>query len=117
MERIRARKYEPWMHVVEVGYNLITASIGAGLGVSHEEDVGHGCWVTDYPDGCGCKHGECCKSPWIAWAFGGLPVLVCLGVVFVNNLLVYLHIKENSEESILREAVQPQPQQSATEQR
>ena len=75
-------KYEPWMHIVCIGYPLITSIAGAKIGLYHELQMSGGCWyvcgfvvclfratasslfligsdlhvyrITDYPEGCGC---------------------------------------------------------------
>lgn len=78
-QEVIARRYEPWMHALSLGYPLIAASIGAGVGVYDEVKVGLGCWVTNYPKGCGCNEldtGECCLSPLIAWLLAGIPTFL-----------------------------------------
>ncbi|CAB9524778.1 unknown protein [Seminavis robusta] len=97
-EMIMARRYEPWIHLLAIGYPLVTAVIGAILGVYHEVTLGYGCWVANYPPGCGCReddNGECCLSPMIAWMFGGLPNVPVLGfiTVVISNVLVYCHVR------------------------
>lgn len=39
---VLARRYEPWMHVVCIGFPLVTATVGAILGWYHEVSVGYG---------------------------------------------------------------------------
>lgn len=99
-----ARRYEPWMHVLSLGFPLITASIGAGMGVYDEFLIGHGCWITNYPKGCGCmEEGQednvCCMSPLIAWIFAGLPALLVMLAIIVNNLLVFCHVRGTLQKS------------------
>jgi hypothetical protein len=75
-----AKRIEPWLYGVSLGYPLITAMIGALVEVYHDNELGQGCWVTDYPEGCGdaAEGAEDCKSPLIAWIFGGLPIVLIL---------------------------------------
>jgi hypothetical protein len=93
-----SKKFEPWMHLLAIGYPLTTAMIGAGMGVFNELQLGQGCWVSSYPEGCGCdeskgEYGECCIDHWIGWIFGGLPIVLLFLVVLASNLLVFLHVK------------------------
>jgi hypothetical protein len=93
-----ARKFEAWLHILSIFYPLITAIVGAILGVYHEIKVGIGCWVAEYPEGCGCnaeldEHGECCISSIIGWVFGGAPAILVFVAILVNNLLVFLHVR------------------------
>lgn len=95
-EATMAQKYELWMHIPSVGYPLVTALIGAGMGIYHELTVGPGCWIINYPEGCGCREGEtgeCCLSPLIAWIFAGIPAFLSFIAILVNNLLVYFHVR------------------------
>lgn len=95
-ESVVARKLEPWMHVASLGYPLITASIGAGMGIYDEFNVGMGCWITNYPKGCGCNEldtGECCVSPLLAWIFAGIPAFCSFCCILISNLLVYCHVR------------------------
>ena len=42
-----AKRYEPIMHFVALGYPLVTALIGAAHGMYKETATGMGCWVSD----------------------------------------------------------------------
>jgi hypothetical protein len=90
-----AKRIEPWLHVVSLGYPLLTATIGAVLGFYHENELGQGCWVTDYPEGCGdaAEDAEECKSPLIGWVFGGLPIALILLCIAMNNCVIYLYVR------------------------
>lgn len=93
-----AKRYEPWMHGVSIGWPLITASLGAGFGVYDSLAVGHGCYVANYPEGCGCleegqEDNQCCYSPLIAWIILGVPATLLFLAVLINNILVYCHVR------------------------
>lgn len=92
-EKTFATRFEPWMHALAIAYPLFTSLIGAGMGFYHELELGPGCWVTDYPAGCLDDTGEC-KSPLIAWIFSGIWVVVVLLSIVVNNLVIFLAVKE-----------------------
>jgi len=99
-EQVLARRYEPWMHLFSLGYPLITACVGLGMGVYDEVELGQGCWVTNYPKGCeaecpddGFADGDCCLSPQIAWAFAGIPSFLSFMAILMNNLVVYCHVR------------------------
>lgn len=102
------KKYEPWMHLLSIGYPLIAACIGLGFGVFNELEIGHGCWVNDYPKGCGvcgedtttatgdtndCSATSTCTDNIFAIVFGGVPAMLAFGMILVNNILVYLYVK------------------------
>lgn len=87
---------EPWMHVISVGYPLITASVGAAMGFFHENELGIGCWINDYPRNCGfdpTETGMKCKSPLIGWIMGGSVILFILASIIVTNTIIYLHVR------------------------
>ena len=99
-ERVMAKKYEKWMHLLSIGYPLITAFVGAVLGVYHETEIGHGCYVNDYPDGCGSDQGEArCLSIYIAYVFGGIPIFLALVSIIINNVIIYKHVRTTIRQS------------------
>lgn len=91
-----AKHYEVFMHLLPVGWSLVTALIGIGLGVFHELPLGQGCWIHDYPEGCG---GSDCKDHWIALVFGGIPAIAAFLMIVINNLLVFLHVRNTIQRS------------------
>ncbi|CAB9518798.1 expressed unknown protein [Seminavis robusta] len=96
LENNFARTYEPWMHLFSLGWPLITASIGAGLGVYNVLGVGHGCWVADY--GCNAE-GEC-YSRMIGWIFLGIPSFLFFVAILVNNVIVFCHVRSTLKRSM-----------------
>lgn len=86
-----ARRYEPWFHAISFFFAFITAVVGASMGFYSEVQLGLGCWVNDYPEGCTSEN---CLSEEIAWFYGSTPVLFALLSLIVNNTLVYLHVRK-----------------------
>jgi 7 transmembrane receptor (rhodopsin family) len=80
-ENVMASKYETWMHLLAIGVPLITAIIGAALGVYAELVVGHFCWFT----------GE--LGTLLAWIFSAAPATFFLLCIPISNLLVYRHVR------------------------
>ena len=39
---VLARRWEPFMHAISIGFPLITATMGAAIGWYHEVEIGHG---------------------------------------------------------------------------
>lgn len=79
------------MHVLSIGYPLITSIIGAILGVYGESELGRGCWVANYkcePDGI------VCQTLKVGWAFGGVPFCCLFIATIVNHVVIYRHVKE-----------------------
>ena len=95
-EEKTSKTIEPVMHAVSVGYPLLTASIGAYLGVYHEGELGPNCWVTDYPRNCGDdphETGEACLGPLIAYIFGGIVMFFVLLSITVNNVVIFRYVR------------------------
>jgi len=94
MKHSKIAKYlEPWMHLVSVGYPLVTSLVGASYGMYGEKATGMGCWVNQYPHGCGVEPGqEPCASILIGYLYLGLPVLFSgLSIIF-NNLIIGCYV-------------------------
>jgi hypothetical protein len=90
-----SRFVEPLMHVICIGFPLVTAAIGVGLGVFSEPVMGLGCQINDYPRGCGegpGKNGAQCLSITIAWLFVGLPRILNGFAIILNNLVICLYV-------------------------
>jgi len=88
-----ARVWEPWMHALAAGWPLGTSIVGAVLGVYHEVELGNGCWINDYPEGCGDGSGEECTSPQIAWFMAGIPGFIMIVSIVVNNLVNFCYVR------------------------
>jgi len=88
-----ARRFEPWIHCITIGFPLITASVGVGLGVYAEHDLGPVCWVSDYPRGCEMDADITCLSPLIGWIFGGGIMVLTLIAIIINNSLIFRHVR------------------------
>ena len=91
------KKIEPYCHFVNVCYPLATAIVGLAKGFYSEHEVGPGCWVDDYPRNCGPdielgQTGEKCQSQIIAWLFSGLPTLLMLIMIIINNIVIIQHV-------------------------
>ncbi|CAJ1935212.1 unnamed protein product [Cylindrotheca closterium] len=90
------RKIEPVMHVLSVGYPLITGVIGLVLGVYAEPEVGLGCWVNRYPKRCGYGPDgtdEPCLSGMVSWIFGGWVAIGTLIALVINNLIIWIFVR------------------------
>ena len=80
-EQDLVRKFEPWMHVLSIGFPLISATIGAALGMYAELVVGHFCWFT----------GD--NTTIYAFIVSGGPGFFFLLAIPINNMLVYRHVR------------------------
>lgn len=101
-----AQKYEVYMHLVGIGYPVLAAFIGLGVGLFHELEVGHGCWVNDYPEGCEtvCENMSMqpctqCTDYIFALFFGFVPSILAFAMIVTNNTLVYLHVRNTIQKS------------------
>jgi Serpentine type 7TM GPCR chemoreceptor Srv len=93
--RTFARRFEPWMHAVAIGYPLITSIVGASMNMYSEAALWTGCTVVDYPRGCNQENGEC-KTELIFWIFGGaLLSFVMLSLVLIN-FVIFWHVRQRN---------------------
>mmetsp|Transcript_33419 Transcript_33419/g.80906 ORF Transcript_33419/g.80906 Transcript_33419/m.80906 type:complete len:964 (-) Transcript_33419:57-2948(-) len=92
-----AKLLEPWMHFVSIGYPLVTAIVGASYGMYGEKATGMGCWVNEYPHGCGDgPDQEPCTSGLIGWLYLGLPLLLSGFSILINNSIIGCHVWKQS---------------------
>lgn len=95
-----AKRIEPWMHCFAILYPLITATVGAVEGAYGEMSVnGLVCWVVSYPRNCGDgpgESGEECASMVVAWLFYGLPVVLTLAALIINNLIIITFVRKQT---------------------
>jgi hypothetical protein len=85
--KVFAKKYEPIIHFLALGFNLLTAASGFVFQHYGEASVGPGCWVVSYyvnwPNG---------------WVFAGIPVLFMFISIAASNLIIYCHIRSESNQ-------------------
>lgn len=97
---------EPCMHGISIGFPLVTATVGAVKGFYHEVELGPGCWISDYPEGCNLPGSEIdCTSPTWAWMFGGSILIFVVLSLLVNNALLYWHVRSTIQVSKRRSSV------------
>lgn len=101
-----AQKYEAYMHLVAIGYPVMAAFIGLGVGLFHELEIGHGCWVNDYPAGCETLCNDKSQQPCTQCTdyifglfFGFIPAILAFVMIVTNNILVYLHVRNTIQKS------------------
>jgi len=104
-EKTFAKRFEPIMHALATGWPLVTSIVGAVLGVYHETELGAGCWISDYPEGCMDDTGEC-KSPLIAWIFAGIWAAFMLVSIVLNNIIIYRYVRKLLMQSMRSSMVQ-----------
>ncbi len=64
----RIKKWaEPTMHAVPILYPLVTASIGVGISLYSENELGLTCWIGEYPRGCDVNPEVECVSKYTYW--------------------------------------------------
>ena len=87
------RKVEPWWHVGIWLFSIITSFTGAVMGFYGPLNLGPGCWVKDYPEGCYEDPNMSCNLS-IGFIFGGIPVTSMLLLLIADNLLLYCHVRK-----------------------
>ncbi|CAJ1937654.1 unnamed protein product [Cylindrotheca closterium] len=98
--------YETWFHVSIVSLVVSTVIGGIALGLFRPNVVSPGCWVNHEPQDERCN-GRWCRERTFAFAFGAVPALASLFVIFVSNLMLYIHVRttvmEGQKKSIIIE--------------
>ena len=86
-----ATRVEPFVHILCVGYNFITALLGLLMGYYNEAELGMICWIAEYPKDCELT--DTCTGHIIGWIYGGLPFLIVLLLIGVSNLVIYCFVR------------------------
>jgi hypothetical protein len=90
--RTFARRFEPWMHAIAIGYPLITSIIGARMDMYSEVALWTCCYIVEYPRGCNEESGDC-RNEMIFWFFGGAWIIFVMLSVIVINLAIFWHVR------------------------
>eukprot|EP00980_Cylindrotheca_fusiformis_P006830 scaffold1429_cov110-Cylindrotheca_fusiformis.AAC.2 len=83
----------PYCHGMIAAWSLTTAITGVVVGKYGPIGVGPGCWVAGDDD---CT--ENCNYALVGWIFGGIPSMLMLLSITVNNLLLYFHVRRTIAE-------------------
>ena len=92
-------QYEPWLHVVPLGYALITATVGVSIGLYSSLLLGSFCWIGEYPKGCEDDEETECISTIIGWIFGGVPVIGTSMFLVVANTVIYSKVRRTTRQT------------------
>lgn len=118
-EKAFAKRYEIPLHVVAAGFPLISALVGAFLGVFAEIDVGIGCFFKDYPAGCLDDPDVECYSDTIAWVSAGIWVVLTMPAILIINCVIFVHVRRqmlrSSRRSMNAQSQTDRVQQVATQ--
>ena len=89
-----AKRAEPVMHTIAIGFPLITSLTGVILDAYSYLDLYLGCWVANYPKTCQFPDSELDCSAIPGYIFGGIPFFVFIPSLIINNILVYCHVRK-----------------------
>eukprot|EP00980_Cylindrotheca_fusiformis_P011756 scaffold2799_cov117-Cylindrotheca_fusiformis.AAC.3 len=67
---------EPIMHIISIGFPLLSATTGVVLGIYGETSSALGCWVEP-----------------IAWLYYAIPALIVFCMLLVNNVAIYMFVR------------------------
>ncbi|KAI2499637.1 hypothetical protein MHU86_14872 [Fragilaria crotonensis] len=96
----RIKKWaEPTMHAVPILYPLVTASIGVGISLYSENELGLTCWIGEYPRGCDVNPEVECVSTLIGWIYGGIPHVGTLVFLIISNAMIYRKVRITTRQS------------------
>mmetsp|Transcript_13782 Transcript_13782/g.33380 ORF Transcript_13782/g.33380 Transcript_13782/m.33380 type:complete len:203 (-) Transcript_13782:874-1482(-) len=87
------KRIEPFMHIVSVGYPLLTGIVGAVWGMYSETSASFGCWVNEYPRGCTDEY----KSVIIGWIFYGIPFGISSLSLAFNNIAIFIFVRNQTK--------------------
>lgn len=85
-------KYEKIMHAVIITFSLGAAITGLVTKMFYPSHVGPGCFWSHPPEGDICVN-DSCGAEKLAWIFVGVPTLLCIFSIAINNLLLYCHVR------------------------
>jgi hypothetical protein len=94
-----SRCIEPTFHFISIIYPLITASIGVGLALFSELELGLSCWIGEYPKGCDEDPEIACISTIIGWIYSGFPLVGSLIFLIISNAMIYLKVRNTTQKS------------------
>jgi hypothetical protein len=87
---------EPWMHIISNGFAVITSVVALAIGAYGEMAHSNGCWVANYPRGCGGENGPVCTSRLIGWLYFGLPAILVLICLIINNSIIFMFVRRQT---------------------
>ncbi|CAJ1931676.1 unnamed protein product [Cylindrotheca closterium] len=87
-----ARRIEPVMHCIALGYPIVSAIVGAYYDAYADTATYFGCFVNCPPG----KNKEDCIATTLGWIFYGWPFLFVLASLIVNNLLIWFLVHGHS---------------------
>eukprot|EP00934_Nitzschia_sp_Nitz4_P005674 Nitzschia sp. Nitz4//scaffold23_size168460//81228//82844//NITZ4_002220-RA/size168460-processed-gene-0.124-mRNA-1//-1//CDS//3329543638//5664//frame0 len=93
--RVFAKKWEPWVHILSVGWNLGAASLSVVFNIYEEAELGQLCWIGEVPKNCLADDptGSSCHGGTIGWGLAGIWALVFFLAVIINNVIIYRHVR------------------------
>lgn len=93
-----ATRYEPWIHIFSVGFNLIAGIVGVSKGYYAEMELSQGCYIAEFPEGCEINGG--CTGHIIGWIVSGVPVVILFTSILVNNAVIYCYVRRTTHRTI-----------------
>ncbi|KAI2505684.1 hypothetical protein MHU86_8743 [Fragilaria crotonensis] len=93
------KNFEPYLHAMSILFPLITASVGAGISLYSEKELGLVCWIGHYPEGCGEDPSVPCLDPIFALIFGGIPLGASIIFLLVSNGMIYWKVRSTGRRS------------------
>lgn len=91
-----AKKLEPWMHAVSLGYPIIGAIVSVSLGSINSNP--NGCWIGVYPMNCDASDQITCirgqHSYLLSWIFSGSVLCVTCVIISICMLQVVLFVRK-----------------------
>ena len=100
VSEVKFQKYaEPSLHAISILFPLATASVGAGLSLYSEKELGLFCWIGDIPKGCREDPTVPCIDPTISFLFGGLPLAASIFFLLISNGMIYWKVRSTGRKS------------------
>jgi hypothetical protein len=88
-----ARRIEPWLHLIAVGFPLAAAAYGAARGKFGEKNIQRGCYLNACIDGDQNSGGsDECASDTARWILVGLAATLIYAAIIINNVIIVVHV-------------------------
>ncbi|CAJ1941053.1 unnamed protein product [Cylindrotheca closterium] len=104
-----AKRIEPLMHIVALGYPIGTAIVGAGMGIYGERAGAASCYVRSYDKSSASDQDEKSTTDAVMYMFFAIPVLTVFICLVFNNISIYLFVRHYTRKCSSKEGKDPAP--------
>lgn len=89
-DEVIQKRVEPFMHIVSIGFPLVTATMAAARGLFKPSKIGNWCWFAACESGIAL---EDCESQKFGWSAMAMPTTLFLIFLSFSNATIFLHVR------------------------